>query len=108
MRRVQLNAIINIIGFVAFAVLAVTGLVELILLPPGTGGLGSGRGPSVTVLGLGRHGWGDLHNVAGIVFLGVVGLHLILHWRWIKCLPKLLASRPGSKLPERCGAEERT
>ena len=93
MRRAQLNAIVNIIGFAAFAALAVTGLVELIFLPPGTGGRGSGMGPTVTVLGLGRHGWGDIHNVAGILFLGVAALHLILHWRWIKCLPRLLASR---------------
>lgn len=58
MRRVKFNAIVNTIGFVAFAVLA------------------------VTVLGLGRHDWGDIHNVAGVVMLAIVALHLILHWRW--------------------------
>lgn len=102
MRKSQFNAIVNIIGFAAFVVLAVTGLVELIFLPPGTGGRGSGLGPSVTVLGLGRHGWGDIHNVAGILFLGVIALHLILHWRWIKCLPRLLAARPAAGKPSPC------
>lgn len=103
MRRVQFNAIVNVVGFVAFLALAVTGLVELIFLPPGTGGRGSGHGPLVTVLGLGRHGWGDIHNFAGIVFLGIVGLHLVLHWRWVKCLPRLLAStRPDSTSAQRC------
>jgi hypothetical protein len=91
-RRVKFNAIVNIVGFVAFSVLAVTGLVELMFLPPGTGGRGRGAGPAVTVLGLGRHDWGDIHNVAGIAMLAIVALHLILHWRWIKCLPKLLAA----------------
>ena len=106
MRKVQFNAIVNMVGFAAFLVLTVTGLVVLSLLPPGTGGRGSGRGPLVTVLGLGRHDWGDIHNFAGIVFLGVVGLHLILHWRWIKCLPRLLAStRPDSASAERCEAD---
>lgn len=106
MKRVQFNAIVNMVGFVAFLVLAMTGLVELIFLPPGTGGRGSGRGPLVTVLGLGRHDWGDIHNFAGIVFLGVVGLHLVLHWRWIKCLPRLLAStRPYSASAERCESD---
>jgi hypothetical protein len=105
-KKVQFNAIVNMAGFAAFLVLAVTGLVELIFLPPGTGGRGAGRGPLVTVLGLGRHDWGDIHNFAGIVFLGVVGLHLILHWRWIKCLPRLLAStRPYSTSVERCEAD---
>lgn len=92
MRRVKFNAIVNIIGFAALTVLAATGLVELLFLPPGTGGRGRGGEPSVTVLGLGRHDWGDIHNVAGVVFLAIVGLHLVLHWRWIRCLPKLLAA----------------
>jgi len=91
MKRATFNAITNTVGFATFAVLAATGLVELLFLPPGTGGRGSGHGPTATVLGLGRHGWGDIHSVAGIVFLGVVALHLVLHWRWIKCLPKLLS-----------------
>jgi hypothetical protein len=101
-RRAQLNAIVNIVGFAAFAALAVTGLVELLFLPPGTGGRGSGFGPSVTVLGLGRHGWGDIHSVAGILFLGVAALHLILHWRWIKCLPRLLAGSRAAARQEHC------
>jgi len=92
MKRVKFNALVNVVGFAAFVVLAGTGLVELFLLPPGTGGRGSGHGPSVTVLGLGRHGWGDIHSVAGLVFLAVIALHLVLHWRWIRCLPRLLKS----------------
>ena len=60
----------------------------------------------VTVLELGRHGWGDIHNVAGIVFLGIVALHLVLHWRWIRCLPRLLATRPDSHALERCGTSQ--
>jgi uncharacterized iron-regulated membrane protein len=90
-RRVTFNAVVNMVGFAAFAVLTVTGLVELLLLPPGTGGRGHGGVPTLTVFGLGRHDWGDIHNVAGVAMLGIVALHLTLHWRWIKCLPKLLA-----------------
>lgn len=92
MRREKLNAIVNIIGFGTFAVLTATGLVELMFLPPGTGGRGRGAGPAVTALGMGRHDWGAIHNVAGIAFLAIVVLHLVLHWRWIKCLPRLLAA----------------
>jgi len=103
MKRAQLNAMVNIVGFVAFAVLAVTGLVELLFLPPGTGGRGRGAEPAVVVLGAGRHEWGDIHNMAGIAFLAIVALHLVLHWRWIKCLPKLLASTSqNSKTRDAC------
>lgn len=106
MRRTQFNAVVNVVGFAAFLVLAVTGLVGLIFLPPGTGGRGSGHAPLVTVLGLGRHDWGDIHNYAGLVFLGVVGLHLVLHWRWIKYLPSLLAStKPDPAAVGRCRAD---
>ncbi len=106
MKKVQFNAVVNMVGFMAFLVLAVTGLVELLLLPPGTGGRGAGRAPSLAVLGLGRHDWGDIHNLAGIVFLAVVGLHLVLHWRWIRCLPKLLAATRRDSLPAACHANE--
>ena len=92
MRRVQFNAMVNMAGFLVFAVLTATGLVELLFLPPGTGGRGRGGEPTVTVLGLGRHEWGDIHNLAGIAFLGIVVLHLVLHWRWVKCLPRLLTA----------------
>jgi hypothetical protein len=92
--RVKLNAWVNIAGFAAFLVLAVTGLVEYLFLPPGTGGRGRGGQPVATVLGMDRHDWGGIHNFAGIVFLGIAALHLVLHWRWIKCLPRLLADAP--------------
>jgi hypothetical protein len=103
MKRVKYNALINIAGFAAFVVLAVTGLVVLLFLPTGTGGRGSGYGPSALVLGMGRHEWGDIHNFAGIVFIAIVGLHLVLHWRWIKCLPRLLASARADD----CAVEDR-
>lgn len=103
MRRVTFNAIVNLLGFAAFAVLTVTGLVELMFLPPGTGGRGRGGEPALTVFGLGRHDWGDIHNVAGIAMLAIVALHLVLHWRWIKCLPKLLSNAGrGSAVLDTC------
>ena len=27
-----------------------------------------------------RHEWGEVHLIAGFVFLGLIALHIILHW----------------------------
>lgn len=35
-------------------------------------------------LGLDRHGWGDIHFYAAILFLITLILHLYFHWAWIK------------------------
>jgi len=41
-----------------------------------------------SLLGLGRHDWGDIHFVLALVFIGLILLHLILHWTWIKTCTK--------------------
>lgn len=56
----------------------------------------------MTVLGLGRHDWGDIHNIAGVAFTAIVGLHLVLPWRRLMCLPKLLAAGRDPARPASC------
>jgi len=36
-----------------------------------------------TILGLDRHGWGDIHLYLGFVILGLLVLHIIFHWKMI-------------------------
>ena len=57
--------------------LAGTGLLLAFRLPPGSRG---GRG--LSVLGYGRHEWGDFHTWLAYVFIALVVVHLALHWRW--------------------------
>lgn len=87
MHRPTLNFLIDTVAFVAFAFLTTTGILTRYLLPPG-----SGRW--ATLWGLNRHQWGDLHFWVAVVLLGVLAIHLVLHWRWILCIVR--GKRPDS------------
>jgi hypothetical protein len=88
MRRATLNAAVDAVAFGLFAFLATTGVLIRWTLPPG-----SGR--RTTVWGLDRHDWGDLHFWVAAAFLGVLSLHLLLHWRFLAGLVRGRA-REGS------------
>ena len=53
-----------------------TGIILRFALPPGTNRL-------LALWGLTRHQWGDLHFWLALAALGVVIIHLILHWTWV-------------------------
>jgi len=106
MQRTTLNFIVDSIGFLDLLLLAATGSIMRWVLPPGSGGgqgrgFRGGRGPAVetqdfaSVLGLGRHDWGDIHFLLALTFVLLILVHLILHWTWIKTCTKsiLFASR---------------
>lgn len=76
MKRSRLNFIIDLIAFAGFIVLSTTGVLMRYFLPPGSGSYS-------TIWGLDRHEWGGVHFWIGVVFLLVLALHLVLHWRWI-------------------------
>jgi hypothetical protein len=75
------NFLIGICSFIAFVVMAATGFLMRFTLPPG-----SGRG--AMVLGLDRHDWGGLHFWASVILMGLLMIHLVLHWRWIVAMVK--------------------
>ena len=79
MNRPRLNFLIDSVAFVAFVFLTTTGILTRYVLPPGSGRF-------VTLWGLDRHGWGDIHFWIAVVLLGVLALHLVLHWRWVACM----------------------
>ncbi|MFA6959422.1 MAG: DUF4405 domain-containing protein [Opitutaceae bacterium] len=57
-------------------------------------GRGEG-GVRPTLLGMGRHDWGEWHTWVGYVVAGLVVVHLALHWRW---LVKIAASQKPWRL----------
>ena len=76
MKKVKLNFIIDSIAFIFFALLTSTGVILHYLLLPGSGRF-------LTIWGLPRHSWGEIHFIIAIVLLAVLALHLFLHWSWI-------------------------
>jgi hypothetical protein len=69
--------LVNIISFILFSVLTVTGLINW-LLPHGNRGGGGGAFISLRHFLIGIHEW------AGLLFFAVILFHLALHWAYIQ------------------------
>jgi len=96
MKRTTLNFIIDLVSFADLLGLAFTGFIMKYILPPGTGGRGQllhgGRGEHIKELwSMTRHEWGGVHFYLAVLFVGLMVVHIILHWSWIKnCFKSLL------------------
>jgi len=64
-------------ALVLFVFLAATGTLIYLVLPPGLG-------HASQVWGLSRHEWGTIHFWGTLTFITLMGVHLSLHWSWIK------------------------
>lgn len=76
MNRTLLNVLTDLLAALAMLGMIATGTILRFALPPGTN-------RSLTLWGLTRHQWGDLHFWLSLAALGVVVIHLILHWTWV-------------------------
>ncbi len=89
MKRNTLNFIVDLLSFILLIGLAVTGIIIKVVLPPGSGGHGrelhGGRGGEhiKTLLSMSRHDWGDIHFYLSVVFVILMIMHIILHFKWI-------------------------
>lgn len=69
--KAAISRVLNLLLYLSFCVLTGTGLF-LALRPRGT-----------KVWGWGRHEWGNVHTWASYLFIALIALHLLLHWRWL-------------------------
>jgi len=81
MKQVQRNFVVDLAAFVAFVLLTTTGVLLRYILPPGSGRF-------TTLWGLDRHTWGQIHFWIALILLGILAIHLVLHWKWIVCMVK--------------------
>ncbi len=79
MKSATLKFLIDSIAFVAFVLLASTGLLMRYVLPPGSGRFRA-------LWGMDRHEWGQLHFWIAVVMLAAIALHLVLNWKWVVCM----------------------
>lgn len=71
--------ITNLLLYLSFCGLIGTGALLTWRLVPGSRG-----GGGLSVLGLGRHDWGDIHFWTAVVCVVSVVIHLLLNWQWLK------------------------
>lgn len=69
--------IINVISFILFSLLSLTGLVNWLVLPKGYRG---GGGFLVSL----RHSLVEIHQWMALLFMITIVIHIVLHWPYIR------------------------
>jgi hypothetical protein len=84
MRRVTVNALVDIAMVITFIPSLFTGFVLYSFLPSG-----GGRGGSwATWIGIPRHDWVLYHDIASFVFAALLVIHLLLHLTYFRNIRK--------------------
>jgi Domain of unknown function (DUF4405) len=84
MDKGKLNIVINALMFLCLMAMTGLGFLMYYILPPGRRiHAVYGRNVNLTWLGWDRHDWGDLHLYLAFILLGLLTIHLILHWNMI-------------------------
>ncbi|MEA3430903.1 MAG: DUF4405 domain-containing protein [Nanoarchaeota archaeon] len=80
MNKLKINIMVDIIMFIIFIPVAISSFVLHFADSPGR----------TEVLGLTLHSWSKMHTLTGFIFIGLMVIHLALHWYIIKNIPKIL------------------
>ncbi|MBN1219738.1 MAG: DUF4405 domain-containing protein [Anaerolineae bacterium] len=106
-QQARVNFFLDSVLFALFFLTNLSGLVAWLVLP--AGGYRGGRNPyyNASLLGWTRHDWNDLHLWASLVMIGIVVLHLVLHWNWIVCTVRRYAQATLYN-PGECTAQDLT
>jgi hypothetical protein len=70
------NVFIDLAAALLFVAMVATGYILHFPLPPGTN-------RTLSMWGLTRHQWGDIHYWISLALLAIVAIHLVLHWNWV-------------------------
>lgn len=95
MKKPVLNFLINAIMSVCMAAIMGTGfLMQFTLISGQKRWIKYGENVDLFFMGMDRHQWGKIHLILGFVLIGLLALHLFLHWNIIKNVYKKLIRRP--------------
>lgn len=78
MKRMTINALVDIGCLLMFVPSLISGLVLYLVLPSG-GGRGGGW---AIFFGIARNQWVVMHDNSSIVFAVLLIIHLLLHWKF--------------------------
>jgi hypothetical protein len=80
--KLKTNFIIDILMFLCLSAMAGIGLLMKYILIPGKDRvLVYGRNVELYFWDLDRHQWGTVHLIVSLCMLGLLGIHIILHWK---------------------------
>jgi len=83
----KFNLLIDLLLTLALALIAGIGFLIKYILPPGRERiLKYGDNKDLFFLGWDRHQWGSTHLIVAFVMLGLLLLHILLHWKTLLCL----------------------
>ncbi|WP_214019679.1 DUF4405 domain-containing protein [Methanoculleus sp.] len=80
MKKITINALVDIGCLITFIPSIVSGLVLYLVLPSG-GGRGGGW---ELFLGIPRNQWVIMHDNSSLVFAALIIIHLLLHWKFLR------------------------
>ena len=87
MRKALVNYWVDMVTGVAFLVCAVTGVLRL--FPAETVSISSGG--QAVILGIGVAAWQTIHDWSGAIMAAGVGVHTVLHLRWLTHMTRRIA-----------------
>ena len=95
MNKAKLNFIIDIFMFICMMLITSIGfLIKFTLIPGREAWEIYGRNVDLFLFGMDRHQWGTLHLYIGFTLLGLLILHIYLHWKMIVALYRQLITSP--------------
>jgi hypothetical protein len=68
---------VNVLSFIVFCLLSLTGLINWLLLPKGF----EARGSLLVSM---RHFLVEVHQWAALLFIVIIALHILWHWPYIR------------------------
>lgn len=87
MKKATVNFIINALMFLCMSAVAGIGfLIKYTLINGQERWIVYKDNVELYFWGLDRHEWGAIHLIIGYVFLGLLVLHIVLHWKIIVCV----------------------
>lgn len=91
MNKTKVKYVVDMVTLVSFVVTALSGLAIKFFMP---GGVRQGR--LQEFLGMQKGVWSEMHDIAGIVMIIAVILHIIFYWRMFVCMTKNFFKKGGN------------
>ena len=82
--KAKFNFVVDALMFICMmAIAGLAFLMKFILIPGKERWAKYGESVELSLLGMDRHEWGTIHLTIGFLLLGLLALHIILHWKVI-------------------------